>query len=102
MDVSDHLVELKRRPGLTFWRPPFVKSKDEIIYFDSYEEYLRESENIGETDKTNNADVDPDPEEGKKRGKLPRKGPSGQERRKPVLESMWPPSDIGELNLERW
>jgi hypothetical protein len=118
VDVSSHLVDLKRRPGLTAWYPPFVKSKDEVEYFNSYADYVQSKSIPGATaasahdengyeEDVIGVNIEPATDELKPStggAMLPRKNARAQERRKTgaVLESMWPPDNVEELNLQRW
>jgi len=82
VDVSDHLPELKRRPGITSWKvatqAPTAEGK-KLMWHESHESYMVQVEE---------ALKDADEDEKKKK--------------KPLPPSAWPPANANELNLERW
>jgi multisite-specific tRNA:(cytosine-C5)-methyltransferase len=84
VDVSDHLPELKRRPGLTSWKvatqaPASQDADKPLIWHDTFEEYEKKIEEALTEAEQNDKD-----------------------KKRPLPASLWPPANANELNLERW
>ena len=84
VDVSDHLPELKRRPGMTSWKVATYAtaeagSEKTLTWHETFKGYEEKFEAaLTEAEKKN------------------------KDRKKPLPESLWPPANAEELNLERW
>ena len=75
VDVSEHLPELNRRPGITSWRPAINKDVD--MPYGTFAEYCESFEKLSGTELK-------------------------EQNRKRLLETHWPPANAGALGLERW
>lgn len=119
MDVSTHLTTLKRRPGISSWRP--AVNRDVDMSFASYKDYcdsLRPypppdrlsvatlEENEVATNREENDGKRVGMEGRKGRGKNPNGSDGAQEGgsdvRNRMLETHWPPANSSELGLEHW
>lgn len=86
VDVSEHLPELIRRPGLLTWRP--AVNIDVDMPFATYADYCRSFE-----ERASETPVDEGQKERKK---------GNDQVRKRLQETHWPPSNASSLGLERW
>lgn len=85
VDASDVLTDLKRRPGLSSWRP--AVNRDVDVSYASYEEYCDalESKFADET-----------------RDQETKLGVRDRVIRNRMRKTHWPPTNAEELHLDRW